>query len=158
MRRERPNLLAAIQRAESESGFTLIELLIAMVIVGLLATIALGSLLSTRFGASDASAKQMLNTAGQAATTYSFTNGYAGMTPAALKAVEPSLNTTANGQTVLVNAAPTLTGYLLTVVSSSADTFNMTNANGITTRTCTVASGVGSTATNTGGGCNKGTW
>ena len=85
-------------------------------------------------------------------------NGSTGMTPAALNAAERTINITPNGQTVLVNATPISTGYILTVVSSTAETFNMTNASGLLTRSCIVAAGNGNTATNTGGGCRSGTW
>jgi prepilin-type N-terminal cleavage/methylation domain-containing protein len=149
---------STLRKAGDESGFTLVELLIAILIVGLLATIGLSTLLSKRSAASDASAKQLMSTAQQAATEYSLTNGYAGMTPAGLKLTQPAINITANGQAILVNAAPTLTGYLLTTVSSNGDTFNLTYANGVGTRTCTVATGNGNTSTNTGGGCKNGAW
>jgi prepilin-type N-terminal cleavage/methylation domain-containing protein len=143
-----------------EDGFTLIELLIVMLIIGLLASIALGAFLSRRIPASDASAKQMANTAEQAAVIYSLSNpsGYGGMTPAALRALEPSINIVTNGQTILAAAAQTLTGYSLAVVSSAADIFTITVANGVISRTCSIAVGNGNTSTNTGGGCRNGTW
>ena len=126
-----------------------------MLIIALLAAIALSTFLGRRVDAGDASAKSMINMAAKAATIYGLSNaGYTGMTPAALQAQVPSINITANGQPVLAAAAPTLTGYTLAVVSSTADTFFFTNANGVATVTCTVASGNGNTLTNTGGGCS----
>ena len=80
------------------------------------------------------------------------------MTPVAFKALEPRINITVNGQAVLATAAPTANGYTLSVVSSNANTFTITNANGLDTRTCVVASGNGNTTTNTGGGCTSGKW
>ena len=143
-----------------EDGFTLIELLVVMVIIGLLASIAIGAFLSRRITASDASAKQMANTAEQAAVIYSLNNpaGYGGMTPAGLKAIEPSINVATNGQTILAAAGQTASGYSLAVVSSAANTFTITVANGGLSRTCSIAAGNGNTSTNTGGGCHNGTW
>jgi type IV pilus assembly protein PilA len=142
-----------------EDGFTLIELLVVMVVIGILAAIAIPSLLSQRNGAKDASAKQTAGTAEHAAVIYSLNNGsYSGMTPASLKTIEPSINTTANGQTVLASAGSTLTGYSVAVVSPAGDTFNIAVSNGVLSRTCTIASGNGNTTTNTGGGCTNGVW
>jgi prepilin-type N-terminal cleavage/methylation domain-containing protein len=147
-----------MSRYDREDGFALIELLVVCLIVGLLAMIAIPAFLKRRSNANDAGAKGMLNTSAQSAVAYGLTNGYATMTPAKLKAIEPSINTNPNGQAVLVNATPTVTGYILTVVSASADTFNLTNSSGQMTKTCLVAASNGNTATNTGGGCNSGTW
>jgi type IV pilus assembly protein PilA len=145
--------------ARSEDGFTLIELLVVIVVIGILAAIAIPSLLSQRTGANDASAKQMAGTAEHAAVVYSLNNGsYSGMTAALLKSIEPSINTTVNGQTVLAAASSTLTGYSVAAVSSAGDTFNIVVSNGALSRTCTVASGNGNTTTNTGGGCRNGVW
>jgi prepilin-type N-terminal cleavage/methylation domain-containing protein len=141
-----------------EHGFTLIELLIVCLILSLLGTIAVAGFLGRRNDASDAIAKGLVNTAQQTAVNFGLASGYLAMTPAGLRTIEPTINITANGKAVLVNASPTAGGYLLTVVSASADTFNLTYANGIVSRTCTVAAGNGNTSTNTGAGCNRGKW
>lgn len=147
------------QLIRDESGFTLIELLMVMLIIGLLATMALGTFLSKRTTAADAAAKSLINDSEQAATIYGVNGaGYNGMTAGGLKAVISSINIVPNGQAVLATAAPTATGYTLIVVSSTADTFVLTNANSAIARTCTVAAGNGNTSTNTGGGCNAGYW
>src|SRR5436305_3045001 len=150
---------STVAQTRSEDGFTLIELLVVVLVIGILAAIAIPSLLSQRTGAKDASAKQLANTAQHAALLYSLNNGsYSGMTPSSLKSLEPSINTTANGQTVLAAASSTLTGYSLATVSSAGNTFNVVSANGVLSRTCTVVSGSGNTVTNTGGGCTNGPW
>jgi prepilin-type N-terminal cleavage/methylation domain-containing protein len=141
-----------------ERGFTLVELLVALLCTGILASLALSALLGQRFKASDAVAKGLANTARQTASNYGLAGSYTGMTPAALKTLEPQINTTVNGQAVLATAAPTANGYILSVVSSNANTFTITNVNGLDARTCAVASGNGNTTTNTGGGCNSGKW
>ena len=148
----------ASRLAGDESGFTVIDLLVSCLIIAILAAIAIPSFLARRSNANDAVAKGMVNTAEQTAINYSLTNGYSTMSPAALKTVEPSINTVANGKAVLVNATPTTTGYVLTVVSGSADTYNLTSVNGSLTKTCSVAVGNGNTSTNTGAGCKNGTW
>jgi type II secretory pathway pseudopilin PulG len=137
-----------------------VELLVVVLVIAILAAIAIPGLLSQRTKAADAGAKDMANTAEHAAVIYSLnnTNGYLGLTPAALKSIEQSLNVVVNGQTVLAAAGPTATGYQVVVVSSVGDTFNLASVNGTVSRTCTIAIGNGNTSTNTGGGCTHGTW
>jgi len=141
-----------------ERGFTLIELMVVILIIAILFAVALPTFLSQRSKGGDAVAKELMHTAANAAVMYTLSNNTSGMSPSALQGQVSNINISSNGQATLAAAAPTGTGYSLAVVSSNADTFYWTVANGIITRTCTVARGNGNTSTNTGGGCTNGAW
>ena len=89
------------QRTSDEGGFTLIELLVVILIIGILAAIAIPALLSQKGKAYDSSAKTLAQTAQPAAETYATENNgeykwgaTTALGQAALKAIEPSINTT----------------------------------------------------------------
>lgn len=123
------------ERTQSESGFTLIELLVVVLIIGILAAIAVPSFINQRGKAQGGVAKSDAKTAQTAMETYYTDNEtYVGATPAALVAIEPSLN---NANVLATTGA--LATYTVTVTSKSSDAVTFTivrAANGTITRTC----------------------
>ena len=138
------------RRAESEQGFTLIELLVVILIIGILAAIAIPAFLNQRGKAYDASAKSQVKTAQTAMETYATDNNgdYSAATQAALVGIEPTLADT-SGATLQAPSGLSPTGYTVSSVANvTGDTFTLTDASGVITRTCTPGSGGGNP-----GGC-----
>ena len=146
---------AVRRRLMGERGFTLIELLVVMIIIGLLSAIALPAFLNQRAKAVDASAKELAHTAQVAAETYATQNDgtWAGMSPAALAAIEASIPTSSSSNPFLSSVTnASSSGYAVTISdTNSNETFTIARLNGAVTRTCTPSVGLN-------GGCHGGTW
>jgi len=147
------------QAAHKDDGFTLIEILVVVLIIGILAAIAIPSLLSQKSKAYDSLAKEMARTGQQAAETYSTEHAgeYPNLTPTVLHETEPAIQIAAgkgNAYVSLAEAKESSKGYVITAVAPgpASDTFTVTHlANGETLRTCEAV-------TNNKGGCEHGTW
>ena len=139
------------------------ELLVAILIVGILAAIAIPSLLSAQAQANDASAKEAAASAQNAAETIALDNGgsYATVRTTTLHDYEPTIATTKTAGTAYLSAASgAATTYTLTVTSvETGNKFTLTRAaDGTITRTCKLSS-----RASPAGGCEnvkgtKGTW
>jgi type IV pilus assembly protein PilA len=125
---------------DSEGGFTLIELLVVMLILGILAAIAIPAFFNQREKATDAQAKSAARTAETAMETYATENAgsYLNATPAILKGIEPTLQTSGANAITVPKATATEFEVTSTSGTSPAHAFTIARgAGGVVTFSCT---------------------
>jgi type IV pilus assembly protein PilA len=126
-------------RARDEKGFTLIELLVVILIIGILAAIALPAFLNQRSKAQDTEAKSAARTAQTAMETwYTDEQTYVGADEAAVRAIEPALNSGVATAGLAISGQAVAAYVIAVTQSKTGSVFTITKAaTGAVTRTCT---------------------
>ena len=136
----------------AERGASAVSLLAIVATLAIIAVIAVPAL--TKSGASsdqtasataqaqDQQAQTLLETGQTAMATYAATsnNGYTGVSPGALSAIEPTLITQSTTEAYISAASGSATGYTLVATDPlSGAPFPLTNTSGASPRTCAPA-------------------
>lgn len=149
----------------AEHGASAISLIATLAALAILAAIAVPALTKSGAAASssaqdaaataqaqDQQATALLETGQTAMATYAANtnNGYAGVSPSALSAIEPTLITASTKEAYVSSASGSATGYTLQATNPlTGDTFTLTDNSGVVSRTCAPAGRGGCSAAGT---------